>query len=114
MNYLSLALRGLLSLVFVVAGGAKFAGVEMMVDTFDTIGWGQQFRFFTAFIEVGSVALLWTPGVQFLGAILLTITMVCAALFHFLVLGPSAMPALVLAVLCSILAYIYRQQFNLF
>lgn len=44
MTYLSLGLRILLTLAFVGAGGAKLAGVEMMVATFDQIGFGQGFR----------------------------------------------------------------------
>ncbi|MEM8870950.1 MAG: DoxX family protein [Pseudomonadota bacterium] len=105
MKIVSLALRVLLSVVFVGAGAAKLAGVEMMVATFDTIGWGQWFRYVTAAVEIGSVGLLWVPGLQLLGAGLLMITMICAALFHLLVLGPSALPSLVLAVLCGVLVF---------
>ena len=37
MKYLSLGLRTLLTLAFVAAGGAKLAGVDMMVQTFDAM-----------------------------------------------------------------------------
>ena len=41
MTYISVGLRILLSIAFLGAGGAKLAGVDMMVMTFDQIGWGK-------------------------------------------------------------------------
>ena len=73
---LSLALRALLTLVFVAAPGTKLAGLSMMVETFEAIGWGQWFRYVTAFVELGSAALLWFPRMQAIGAGLLMITMI--------------------------------------
>ena len=58
MTYISVGLRILLSIAFLGAGGAKLAGVDMMVMTFDQIGWGQGFRYLTGAIEVIGVALL--------------------------------------------------------
>ena len=110
MPYVFMALRVLLTVIFVAAGGAKLIGVGMMVETFDAIGWGQWFRYVTAFVELGSAALLWVPKTQAVGAGLLTITMICGALFHVLVIGPSAVPALILAGLCAILVLIHRDQ----
>ena len=52
MTYISVGLRLLLSIAFLGAGGSKLAGVEMMVMTFDQIGWGQGFRYVTGAIEV--------------------------------------------------------------
>lgn len=106
----SLVLRALLTLVFVAAAATKLAGLAMMVETFDAIGWGQWFRYFTAFVELGSAALLWFPKMQAIGAGLLMITMICGALFHVFVIGPSAVPALILAGLCAILVVIHRDQ----
>ena len=110
MHYVPIALRALLTIIFVAAGGAKLLGVEMMVETFNTIGWGQWFRYVTAFVELGSAALLWVPGLQVLGASLLGATMACAVLFHLFVLGPSAMPAFGLGVLCAGVIYMHRDQ----
>ena len=104
----SLVLRALLTLVFVAAAGTKLAGLSMMIETFEAIGWGQWFRYVTAFVELGSAALLWVPKTQAVGAGLLTITMICGALFHVLVIGPSAVPALILAGRCAILVLIHR------
>jgi len=104
MKYISLGLRALLTLAFVGAGGAKLAGVEMMVATYDIIGLGQWFRYFT-----GAV-LLWIPGRQVVGAALLGATMVGAVLTHLLILGPSAVPSIVLGLLAAAVLYIYRAQ----
>lgn len=110
MHYFSLALRVVLTLVFVGAGSAKLLGVTMMVETFETIGWGQWFRYVTALVEIGSAALLWVPGMQVVGAGLLCITMICGALFHIFVIGPSAVPALVLAALCATVIALNRTE----
>lgn len=111
MLYWSLGLRAVLTVIFIAAGSAKLFGVEMMVETFVKTGWGQWFRYVTAFVEIGSALLLWIPGAQLLGAALLTATMGCAVLFHVLVLGPSALPALLLGALCATLIYVHRAQF---
>lgn len=110
MKYLSLSLRILLTAAFVAAGGAKLAGAEMMVATFDAIGFGQGFRYLTGTIEVLGAALLWLPNRQVLGAALLGGTMVGAVLTHWFILGPSALPAIVLGLLCSAVLYLHRGQ----
>jgi putative oxidoreductase len=110
MTYLSLGLRILLTLAFVGAGGAKLAGVEMMVATFDQIGIGQGFRYVTGAVEVLGAALLWLPRRQVIGATVLGGTMVGAVLTHWFILGPSAAPAMVLGLLSAAVLYIYRAQ----
>ena len=107
-KYALLAIKALLTLAFVAAGGAKLAGAEMMVAVFDAIGWGQWFRYVTGIIEVGSAVLLWIPGLAWIGAGLLTATMAAAVLFHLLVLGPSAVPALILGILAAIILKTHR------
>lgn len=109
-RYLPLAVKALLTLAFVAAGAAKLVGAEMMVATFEMIGWGQWFRYVTGVIEVGAAALLWVPGKQVFGAALLLATMVAAVGFHFLVLGPSALPAAVLGLLTAYILYLHRDQ----
>ena len=68
-----------------------------MVATFEQIGEqtgvGQWFRYLTGAIEIGAVALLWIPGRQVFGAVLLGATMAGAIIAHLTVLGPSAVPA---------------------
>lgn len=110
MIYLNLALRALLTLVFVGAGTAKLFGVSMMVETFDVIGWGQWFRYVTGLVEIGSAALLWIPGFQVIGGAFLTATMFCAAMFHLLVIGPSALPSVILGALSATVVFLYRDQ----
>ncbi len=101
----------LVSLAFVAAGLAKLAGAEMMVATYDAIGFGQWFRYVTGIIEIGGAALLWLPGKQIFGAALLTATMVGAVLSHIIWLGTDTMiPALILGLLSGIIAYSYRDQ----
>ena len=110
MIYISVVLCILLSIAFVGAGGTKLAGIEMMVITFDQIGWGQGFRYLTGAIEVIGVVLLWLPRRQVIGAAVLGGTMVGGVLTHWFILGPSAVPALVLGLLSAAVLYIYRTQ----
>lgn len=65
MKYLSLGLRGLLTLAFVAAGIAKLVGVGMMIDTFDAVGVGQWFRYLTGFIEIAAAFCCGCPANRF-------------------------------------------------
>ena len=112
MTYISLSLRILLTLAFIGAGGAKIAGVEMMVATFDQIGFGQGFRYVTGAVEIIGAALLWLPRHQAIGAAVLGGTMVGAVLTHLLILGPSAFPAIILGLLCTAVLVIHRAQIS--
>ena len=103
-KYGLLAIKALLTLAFAAAGLAKLAGAEMMVATFEAVGLGQWFRYVTGLIEAGAAVALWIPGAQFYAAALLVCTMVGAVLAHLFILGPSAMPALILGVLAAIVA----------
>lgn len=107
-----LVIKGLLTLAFLAAGTAKLMGVEMMVQTFDKVGVGQWFRYVTGIIEVGSAILLWVPGMQAIAAGLLVCTMIGAVLAHLFLIGPSAVPALVLGVLAATTLYANRGQLS--
>ena len=109
-KYTLLAARILLTLAFGAASLFKLTGNDMMVAAFDTIGIGQWFRYAAALIELGSVVLLWVPGRQFIGAGLMVLTMTGAVLAHLLILGPSAVPAIVLGLLAAYVLYAYRAQ----
>lgn len=111
-NTLLLVVKGLLTLAFLAAGTAKLLGVEMMVQTFDAVGFGQWFRYVTGLIEIGSAILLWVPGMQAIAAGLLVCTMIGAVLAHLFLIGPSAVPALVLGVLAAITLYANRGQLS--
>ena len=109
-KYGLLLIKIILTLAFVGAGLAKLAGVEMMVQTFDAVGVGQWFRYVTGIIELGSAILLWVYRFRFYAAVLLTCTMIGAVLAHLVILGPSAVPALILGVLSAVFAYLTRPQ----
>jgi len=112
MKYLSMGLRALLTLAFVGAGGAKLAGVPMMVETFEAVGFGQWLRYFTGVVEVVGAALLWWPNRQVVGASVLGGTMVGAVLTHWFIIGPSALPAIVLGLLSAAVLYLHRDQIS--
>ena len=109
-----LAIKALLTLAFLGAGFAKLSGQEMMIATYDAIGVGQWFRYLTGAIEVGGAALLWVRGYQGWAAAVLGATMVGAVLAHLLVLGPSAVPAIVLGLLLSVVLWTHRDQVPVF
>lgn len=100
----------IVALPFVGAGLAKIAGVEMMVDTFETIGVGQWFRYVTGTIEIVAAGLLFVPNKQFFGALLLVCTMAGAIVAHWVWLGPSAVPALILGVLAGVIGFAHRPK----
>ena len=102
------AIRLLLALAFGAAGAAKLAGVAQMVQTFDLIGIGQWFRYVTGIVEVGGAILLLIPSTAFLGGLLLGVTMIFGVATHLFVIGGSAVPAAVLAVLSGFVAYRLR------
>ncbi|MGR3660247.1 MAG: DoxX family protein [Paracoccaceae bacterium] len=104
------AVKALLSLAFIAAGLAKLSGVEMMVGTFEAVGVGQWFRYVTGGIEIIGAVLIWLPNRQAIGAAMLTVTMAGAVMAHFLILGPSALPAIILGLLSAVTLYAYRDQ----
>lgn len=110
-KYSVLAAKALITLAFVAAGLAKLASVDMMVASFEALGVGQWFRYVTGSIEIGAAILLWLPGRQFIGAGLLTATMIGATLAHIMILGTDTMlPAIVLGILSAFIAYNHRDQ----
>lgn len=105
-------LQVILATVFLAAAGAKLAGVPIMVETFEQIGFGQWFRFLTALVEIiGAVALL-TPRLAVFGAALLGATMFFAVLAHLTTLDTSAAPAAALMMLCLIVVWLRRTQLS--
>jgi putative oxidoreductase len=106
-------LQILCAAMFFFAGGSKLVGVPAMVQTFDTIGVGQWFRYVTGGIEVASAALLLVPSLAFFGALLLVMTMVGAVITHLFIVGGSPMPAIVLLAATSTIAWLRRPASNL-
>ena len=112
MKYVLIGAKVLLTAAFLMAGGAKLIGAEMMVATFDAVGVGQWFRYVTGIFEVGGAVLLWVRGREAYGAALLTVTMIGAVLAHILILGPSLLPALVLGLLSAFVLWNHRDQLS--
>ena len=87
-------LSGFAALAFITAGGLKLAGVPVMVELFDKVGFGQWFRYFTGLLEVVAGIGLLVSRYAFHAALLLAIVMVGAVIAHLTVLGGSFAPAL--------------------
>ncbi|WP_426119103.1 DoxX family protein [Pseudomonas sp. DSP3-2-2] len=107
-KFVSWGLRILAALVFLAAGGAKLAGVPMMVEIFEHIGIGQWFRIVTGLIEIiGAIGLL-VPAMAGLAGLLLAATMSAAILVHLFVIGGSPVPAIVLLLITATIAWQHR------
>lgn len=104
--------KGLLAAVFLAAGGAKLAGVPMMVENFQHIGFGQWFRYLTGALEVIGAILILMPRVAAFGGVLLSCIMAGAIAAHLLLIGGSAIPAIILLALSAIVAISHRDQID--
>lgn len=96
--------------VFLVAALPKLAGVPVMVQMFGALGLGQWFRYFTAAVEIGGAILLLVPALAGIGAVVLAAVMAGAILAHTLVLGGSAVAAIVLLAATITIAWFRIQQ----
>lgn len=105
-------LKGLLAAVFLSAGGAKIYGVPMMVENFQQIGLGQWFRYLTGILEIVGAIMVLMPRVAAIGGVLLSCIMVGAIATHLLLMGGSAVPAIVLLVLSAIVVFAHRDQID--
>jgi len=94
------SLKVLLAAVFLAAGGAKLAGVPMMVENFEHLGLGQWFRYVTGTLEVIGAVVILLPAAIMVGATLAHI---------FAIPGPS-LPAIVLFVLSALVVFAHRDQ----
>ena len=100
-------LQLLLAGVFLIVGTAKLAGAQMLVETFEKLGLGQWFRYFTGSVEVIAAIMIIIPRTVVVGAALLAATMIGAFDTHVLLIGGSPIPALVLLVLAALVVW-YR------
>jgi uncharacterized membrane protein YphA (DoxX/SURF4 family) len=104
-------LQVLAAAAFFAAGSSKWAGVPAMVALFGKLGLGQWFRYVTGTIEIAGAILLLIPRMSFYGAALLACTMLGALFAHALVVGGNPMPAFVLLVITSTIAWKRRAAF---
>jgi putative oxidoreductase len=100
-------LQLLLAAVFLIAGTTKLAGAQMHVETFEKLGMGQWFRYFTGSIEVIAAIMIIVPRTAVVGALLLAAMMIGAFDTHVFLIGGSPIPALVLLVLAALVIW-YR------
>ncbi len=93
-----------------MAGGAKLMGDHSQVEHFAQWGYPLWFLYMTGIIEVGGGICLFIPKAQFYGIVVLSITMVGAALTHLRAGEMSAFPVpVVLLGLLLLLARSMRQ-----
>jgi len=98
-------LQIVLAAFFLMAGGSKLAGAPAMVQLFDTLGFGQWFRYVTGAIEVAAAILLVIPGMSRYGAVLVVATMIGAVAAHVAVLHSSPATPAVLGILAGIVLW---------
>jgi uncharacterized membrane protein YphA (DoxX/SURF4 family) len=103
-------LQGLLAAVFLVAGTTKLASLQMQVASFEEIGLGQWFRYFTGALELSGAILVLFPRTAGLAATLLGMTMVGAVEIHLLITGGSTVPSIVLLIVAVAIAW-YRELY---
>jgi len=105
-------LRGLLTVVFLVAAGMKFAAVPFELEGFARFGYPLWFMYGVGVLQLLGAALLWTRGCVVLGAGLLAVLMVGAVGSHLSAGDPILMPlpALGLLTLLTSVAYVRRSE----
>jgi len=96
--------------VFLLAGGSKLLGVEHMVIVFTKIGFGQWFRYLTGTLEIAGAFLILFPRTAFWGGVLLSCVMLGAVFTHFLLIGGSPVPAIVLLLITATITRLRRSQ----
>ena len=105
-------LRVVLGAIFVYVGMVKIPGRlhPMWVRLFDTIGFGQWFRFFTAFVEVSGGLLLLVPSATPVSVFLLAGAMVGALLVHILIIGIGFQTLIVVLLLTGVVTIGWHER----
>ena len=97
--------------MFIIAGGAKLMGNHSQVEHFAQWGYPLWFLYLTGMIEVGGGICLFIPKAQFYGILVLSMTMVGAALTHLRAGEMEAFPVpVVLLCLLAMLAWTIRKS----
>jgi uncharacterized membrane protein YphA (DoxX/SURF4 family) len=91
--------------MFLLSGTFKLVGAAPMVQMFAAIGIGQWFRYATGTIEIVSALLLLTSSFALVGAVALALTMAAAVATHLLIIGGSPIPAAILFLITSTIAW---------
>jgi putative oxidoreductase len=103
-------LRFVIAIFLLLAAGGKLAGVQQMVQLFDTIGLGQWFRIFTGLCELATAALLLFPATIGVGALLGFCIMVGATIANIFVLDHDFIHSSIPAIIFAVIAWTYRGQ----
>ena len=92
------------AVLFLAVGTAKFASDGLWVRVFDQIGFGQWFRVFTGLLQVSGAVLLLVPRLAWIGAGILSLTMLGAVLVQLFILHSAlfAIPAFLMIVTAGI------------
>jgi putative oxidoreductase len=96
--------------MFLMVGFLKLSGDPQLVGLFEGIGLGQWFRYVTGSLEVLGAVLLLVPRLSGLGALLLAGVMLGAVATHLFVVGGSALGAIVLLVVTTVVAWGRRKH----
>jgi putative oxidoreductase len=103
-------LRIVLAALFLFAGAMKLTGQPMMIQEFDTVGFGQWFRYFTGALEVvGAVAVL-IPSCSLLGAALVLLVDIGAFFAQALFLHMDVVHTIVIGLIICVLIYLQRPR----
>jgi hypothetical protein len=94
--------------MFLFAGVPKLLGAPQVVAVFETIGFGQWFRYLTGGLEVLCALLLLIPRLAGVGALLLMFVMLGAVGTHLFLVGGSPVPAIVLLLVMALIAWARR------
>jgi hypothetical protein len=108
MSTLILALKIVVTLVFFAAAVLKFTGKN--AADWERWGYSRQFMYATGVAEIASVVLLWWPGLQFVGAVLMALVLLGALVTlvrHHESASHITLPALTLAAVLAILFLSY-------
>ncbi len=109
-SMIKIALWVVLGVMFIMVGGAKLMGSHSQVEHFAQWGYPLWFLYLTGMIEVGGGICLFIPKAQFYGIVVLSMTMVGAALTHLKAGEMGAFPVpVVLLCLLLMLAWTMRK-----
>ncbi len=115
MEFAATIISYVLATVFLLAGGAKLAGVQMMKDNFIKYGFPEWFVLVVGAGEVVGGIVLVIPGIAILAATGLSILMVGAAVTHFKSKeAPMVIPAAVLLILAIFVGFQRADDFARF
>ena len=99
------ALRLFLAVIFTASGTAKMFYAPLMVLVFAATGLGREVMVLIALIELVGAALILVPGTVVLGACLVSAIAWGAVYMHLVLIGGTAVPAFVLALLAGLIIW---------